>query len=112
MDVEFEWTDTTAPKAPVITGLAKRVRAGGTLEISWNDAHELGSGLSHYEVKLDKRTAVSVPVQFAFTPIVRVKKPAPGAHTVSIVAVDRAGNRSAAATKRFTVFKPKPKKRR
>jgi Gametolysin peptidase M11 len=111
MDVKFEWTDTTAPKPPAITGLAKRLRAGGTLEISWNDAHELGSGLSHYEVKLDKRTAIRVPVQFAFTPIVRIKKPATGAHTISIVAVDRAGNRSAAATKRFTIFKPKPKRR-
>jgi hypothetical protein len=112
MDVKFEWTDTTAPKPAVITGVARRVRAGGTLEISWNDAHELGSGLSHYEVKLDKRKAVSVPVQFAFTPIVRMKKPGVGAHAVTIVAVDRAGNRSAAATKRFTVFKPKPKRKR
>ena len=112
MDVAFAWTDATAPKAPRITDPVRRVRAGGTLEIAWDDAHELGSGLVHYEVKLDRRPAVRVPVQFGFTPIVRMRKPAPGAHTVSIVAVDRAGNRSAAATKRFTVFKPKPKRKR
>ena len=111
MDVRFEWADTTAPKPPVILDLPKRVRAGGTLEISWHDAHELGSGLSYYEVKVDKRAAVRVLVQFAFTPILRLGKPAPGAHTVTIVAVDRAGNRSAPTTRRVTVFKSKPKKR-
>ena len=112
MDVRFEWADTTAPKPPVILDLPKRLRAGGTLELSWHDAHELGSGLSHYEIKLDRRAAVRVPVQFAFTPILRLRKPAPGAHTVSIVAVDRAGNRSAPTTRRVTVFKPKLKTKR
>ena len=112
MDLAFAWTDRTPPKAPRITDPARRMRAGGTLEIAWNDAHELGSGLAHYEVKLDRRAAVQVPVRFGFTPILRLRTPAAGAHTVSVVAVDRAGNRSSVATKRFTVFKPKPKRKR
>ena len=112
IDFAFAWADRTAPKAPRITDPARRVRAGGTLEIAWDDAHELGSGLTHYEVKLDRRAAVQVPVRFGFTPILRRRTPDVGAHTVSVVAVDRAGNRSAGATKRFTVFKPKAKRKR
>jgi hypothetical protein len=112
MDVRFEWADTTAPRRPTITDLPRRIRAGGTLEITWTDARELGSGLTHYEVKLDNRPAVRVPVQFGLTPIIRMKKPPRGLHAFSVVAVDRAGNRSPAASRVFTVFTPKAKKKR
>jgi hypothetical protein len=103
--LRFAWTDTTRPRAPKIVGLPARIRPSGALVVSWEDAHELGSGVAAYEVKVDRGRAVRVPVQFGITPLARFRKPRLGAHTVSVVAIDRAGNRSAPSVRRFTVTK-------
>lgn len=107
--LRFAWTDATRPRAPRIVGLPARMRPGGTLEVVWNDAAEFGSGLAAYEVSLDRAKPRRIQVQFGITPLARFRKPRLGVHTVSVVAIDRAGNRSAPSVRRFTVAAPKKK---
>jgi hypothetical protein len=101
--LRFAWTDVTRPRPPRIVGLPARMRPGGTLEVGWNDAVELGSGLAAYEVSLDRAKPRRIGVQFGITPLARFRRPGLGSHTLSVVAVDRAGNRSAPAVRRFIV---------
>jgi hypothetical protein len=102
-DVRFRWTDTIRPRAPRILEPAARVRRSGPLFVTWADAHETGSGVAYYEVRVDRRRPVRVRSGFAVSPVATLRKPAPGRHAVSVVAVDRAGNRGATATRRFLV---------
>jgi hypothetical protein len=94
--LRFAWTDTVPPKAPrVSTSIAD-----GRLRITWEDAVETGSGVAHYDVKVDGGAAVRFGADLTQEPIV-VGRALPGAHTVRVVAVDRAGNRSRASVRRI-----------
>jgi hypothetical protein len=101
--VRFRWADTTRPRAPGIVEPAARVGRTGPLFVTWSEARETGSGVAYYEVRLDRRPPVRVQTGFAVSPVATLRKPAPGRHTVSVVAVDRAGNRGVVATRRFVV---------
>lgn len=101
--VRLAWTDSTAPSAPRVLSPRARVGRAGPLEVAWQEPVERGSGVARYEVRLDRRPAVRLAATFAQSPVVRFRKPRPGRHTVSVVAVDRAGNRSRAATRTFVV---------
>ena len=95
--VRFAWTDTQAPRPP------KRLEVehlpDGSLGLAWPAADELGSGVARYELRIgDVRRVVAGmgtrPVRLSLPPLRR------GRHTISIVAVDRAGNRSAPLRRR------------
>jgi hypothetical protein len=101
--VRFEWTDTTRPARPRFT-LPKRAKRGKTVVVEWErGTDERGSGVARYEVRADGKLRATVQEDFKVPPQARVRFPTRGSHTVSIVAIDRAGNRSAATVKRLSV---------
>ena len=80
---------------------AKVVRSA-LVHVEWEPGTDAGSGVDHYVVSLDaKRRRVradfTLPTAWTFAPV------APGRHTVSVVAVDRAGNRGRPATRVVSV---------
>ena len=96
----FRWTDTTRPAAPRLMSPAKKALRRRPV-LRWQRARELGSGVDHYEVRLDHGPAIQVeldaPRALALGRLGR------GRHTVSVRAVDRAGNRGALAVRVFHV---------
>src|SRR4029077_12063728 len=83
----------------------------GTISTTWPAASDFGSGVASYQVCVDTITCTSVP----FDPFASSQTATPGApnvpndggtHTVSVVAVDAAGNQSAPITQ--TVVMPAP----
>ena len=102
--LRFVWTDKTAPRAPENVETSGSIRRGpSTLEVVWDDAHDAGSGVARYEVRVDgerRRTVVPRPGRENRASLPRLQA---GRHVVTVVAVDRAGNRSVAATRRLTV---------
>jgi len=98
--VVFRWTDGVAPTfaRPEVPRAAGR----GQLELSWAEPKESGSGVFRYEVFLDGKPAATVQLEgLTLGTAAYVKRPKKGTHLVGVVAVDRAGNRSKLATKRF-----------
>jgi hypothetical protein len=100
--VAFRWTDTTAPAAPRLVNAYRDLR--------WTAARETGSGVRSYVVTLDGRTLRTLDaVRDYGTSLgevnreLRLPRLAHGTHRVSVVAVDRAGNRGTAATRSFRV---------
>ena len=67
-----------------------------------DSVRENGSGVAHYDVSLDRNAPRSF-VKDATDAPVQVGRPLPGTHTVKVVVVDRAGNRSAAGVRRVRV---------
>jgi hypothetical protein len=101
--VRFSWTDTTAPREPAI---ANPKPQGAGVRVNWRDSFERGSGIDHYAVSLDRRPAVSVEErdpESGGSNELRFAHVGRGTHSVMIVAVDRAGNRSAPAVRRFGI---------
>ena len=101
--VALRWTDSTRPSAP-------RIESAGRSLVRWRAAADAGSGVGAYEVSVDGRRVRRVQaVQFAGTVYLeapreaRYRRLGRGRHRVSVVAVDRAGNRSAAATRLVVV---------
>jgi Gametolysin peptidase M11 len=96
--VRFRWTDATAPRTPRFSAAV----VAGRLQVELDDAREHGSGVGHYDITLDRRAAVSVGHDATDEPV-QVGRPLPGTHTVKVVVVDRAGNRSPAGIRRIRV---------
>lgn len=98
--VRFAWRDRTPPGVPGNLALARSVFDPAFVDVAWSAPREVGSGIDRYLVSLDARPAASVARGArAFS----LSRPGRGKHVVRIVAVDRAGNRSRAAVRRFTV---------
>lgn len=100
--VAFRWTDTVAPTfaRPEVPRSAGRRQ----LEVSWAEPKESGSGVLRYEVFLNGKPAATVRLDgLTLGTAAFVKKPKKGTHLVGVVAVDRAGNRSKLATRRFRI---------
>jgi hypothetical protein len=72
----------------------------GRVRVTWEDAVETGSGVAHYDIRVDGGAAVRFGADLTQEPIV-VGRALPGQHTVRVVAVDRAGNRSQPAVRRI-----------
>lgn len=96
-ELAFRWTDRARPGPPRI--LVARAR-GGRLLVRWRRGAERGSGIAAHEVFVDGRRAGRVPAVRSVAGLlvatddrfsVRFR---PGRRRVSVVAVDRAGNRS------------------
>jgi hypothetical protein len=101
-DVVFRWTDRTRPGRPL---RLRTVRKGRRVFVRWLRGAERGSGLAAHELYLDGkrvgRLGAARRVADAVVPNDdRFSLKAPGGrHRVAVVAVDRAGNRSRAATR-------------
>jgi hypothetical protein len=96
--LRFRWTDATAPRTPRFTAAL----VGGRVQVTLDTPRESGSGVARYDITLDRRAPRSVGGDTTDEPV-PMGKPLPGTHTVKVVAVDRAGNRSPAATRRVHV---------
>jgi hypothetical protein len=96
--VRFHWIDSTIPRPPRFTAGV----VAGRVEVSVDGARETGSGVGHYDVSLDDRRRLRFGSDETDEPVL-IGRPLPGTHTVKVVAVDRAGNRSRAAVRRVQV---------
>jgi hypothetical protein len=96
--LRFRWTDATAPRTPRFTAAL----VGGRVQVTLDTPRESGSGVARYDITLDRRAPRSVGGDTTDEPV-PMGKPLPGTHTVKVVVVDRAGNRSPAATRRVHV---------
>jgi hypothetical protein len=94
----FKWTDATAPRRPRFTAEV----VAGKLRVTLGDARETGSGLARFRVVVDARPPQQLAGDETDEPVV-VGKPLPGTHTVTVVAIDRAGNRSPPAVRHVRV---------
>ena len=96
--LRFRWTDATAPRTPHFTAAL----VGGRVQVTLDTARETGSGVARYDITLDRRAPLSVGSDATDAPV-QIGKPLPGAHTVRVVVIDRAGNRSRAAVRHVKV---------
>jgi hypothetical protein len=96
--LRFRWTDATSPRAPRFTAAL----VGGRVQVSLDTAHESGSGVARYDITLDRRAPLSVGTDATDEPV-QMGKPLPGTHTVKVVVLDRAGNRSRPAIRHVKV---------
>lgn len=96
--VRFMWTDATAPRSARFTPAI----VGGRLQVTLDSVRENGSGVAHYVVTVDRKAPLSVGSDATDAPV-QVGRPLPGTHTVKVVVVDRAGNRSAPVVRRVRV---------
>jgi hypothetical protein len=96
--LRFLWKDATAPRSPRFTATV----VGGRVQVSLDSVRETGSGVSRYDVSIDRKAPLSVGNDATDAPV-QVGRPLPGTHTVKVVVVDRAGNRSAPAVRRVRI---------
>ena len=101
VDVRFNWTDATKPGRPSVYSPGAVLPRGRKLDIEWGRATEAGSGLDRYVISVDGTVRATI-VADAPRQVV-LARPSRGVHVVSIVAVDRAGNRSRPGTVTFRV---------
>lgn len=89
----YSWrVDTVAPTMPQLTSPESAVTSNTNAAFNFLSSDSNGSGIARYECTLD----VSAPVTCAPTYIVSGLKD--GNHTMSVIAIDVAGNRSTPAT--------------
>lgn len=104
VDLEFRWTDTKPPQPPRIASPGAVVRGSSRwLNVDWQGSSDGGSGVARYELSIDGAAGRTIPADFRLGDHLQVPRPRPGRHGLRMVAIDRAGNRSAVALRRFTV---------
>ena len=101
--VRFRWVDTTRPSPP-------RIERAGRGSVAWAAAADAGSGVRAYEVRVNGRLVRRVQaVQILATLALPSNRRASytrlrrGRHRITVVAFDRAGNRSAPGTRAVVV---------
>jgi hypothetical protein len=102
--LRFAWTDTTPPGRPAIVFPGARVRRWANTAVTWRNSLEQGSGIAEYRLSIDRAPAIAI-TQSIYPELnaARIGDLSRGAHTISIVGVDRAGNRSRPTVRRFVV---------
>lgn len=100
VELRFAWTDRSRPSRPANPSAR---RSGRSVVVAWDPSHDRGSGVDRYEVRLNGRLAASVATDLRAGTHATVRAPRAGRHVVSLVAVDRAGNRSVAARRSVVV---------
>ena len=100
--VHFEWTDTTAPSRPAVS-VPKKAKRNRPFRVAWEQSTDDGSGVGHYDVSLDGKLVTHLVADFKLPTQASVRAKRVGRHSVTVVAVDRAGNRSKAAAKTIVV---------
>jgi len=93
--VRFRWLDRTRPAE---AALRRPFVGRDGLRLGWEPARDEDSGVDHYDVFLDGRRVGTTTATRE-----TVARPRRGPHTLRVVAVDRAGNRGRAATRRFVL---------
>jgi hypothetical protein len=108
-DASFRWLDRKPPAAVRIVQAASP-KPGKSAVVRWESPPDRGSGLGAYEVRVDDGLPRTLPAVRAIDTVLvaaplqlSLGRLAPGRHTVVVVAVDRAGNRSAPALRQFVV---------
>ncbi len=86
--LEFAWIDRLRPSPPRLQ-LAPRPAAETPSVLFWRGAHDAGSGVARYQVRVDGRV-----VAITLRTSARLPGLARGRHLVAVTAVDRAGNPS------------------
>ena len=102
--LRFRWLDRTRPSRPELTVY----RTGRDVSLRF-PATDKGSGVERYQLAIGPRIRVSVPTArvqgndlVGVDAVHRVRLPR-GVHRVSVVAIDRAGNRGPTATRKVRV---------
>lgn len=95
VDVRFRWIDRTKPSRPTFVEPQGTVRTGHALRVSWKRAHDAGSGVLRYLLVADGKAATTDQLTLTLGTATG------GLHRLKLVAIDRAGNRSAPATRTF-----------
>jgi hypothetical protein len=90
--------DTAPPDGFEIKLIDGAVTENTKPSISWN-ANDAGSGVDHYELKVDDQSVVAIAAADLLpgTPYV-LPEQAVGDHRIAVTAIDKAGNRTAAET--------------
>jgi hypothetical protein len=96
--IRFRWTDSVAPSRPRFTAEV----VAGKLRVTLENGRDAGSGLARFRVVVDARPPQQLAGDATEEPVV-VGKPLPGTHIVTVVAIDRAGNRSAPSVRHVRV---------
>ncbi|GAB1640620.1 hypothetical protein [Krasilnikovia sp. MM14-A1259] len=86
--------DNTAPSLPVITAPAGGATVGSAPRITWTAATDGGAGVDHYDVYFD--TTKAGTADRAATSASPTLSGVDGAHKITVVAVDKVGNRAEA----------------
>jgi hypothetical protein len=96
-EVRFRWTDRVRPAAP---RLLRPIRRGRKLVVRWRRGADRGSGIAAHEISLGGRRPTRIAsARSAAGFLVRnddrvTLQAPPGGHRLTVVTVDRAGNRS------------------
>jgi hypothetical protein len=98
--LRFTWTDRLAPTDPEIVEPSFTVAAGSPLSVSWGPSEETGSGIAHYLVSVDGKAPRKVLRRDT-----TLRGTEAGVHRVTVVAIDRAGNRSGPGVRQFEVVR-------
>jgi hypothetical protein len=101
--VHFEWTDTKGPSKPALSKPPAHPKRNRTFVARWEPSTDDGSGVDHYTVTLDGRVVKTVAADFKLPTQAGVRPTSRGSHTLGVVAVDRAGNKSRLAVAKFSV---------
>ena len=90
--------DATSPTTPAITSAADGDWiAGESVSLRWTAATDGQSGLDRYEVMLDSTVVQTLPASTTSTALPVPAGTGNGAHTFTVTAVDKVGNRGADA---------------
>ncbi len=101
MTIRFRWLDHTRPARPVVTVTRP---AASTISLSWPSVPDTGTGVEKYLVSIDDKAPATIPAEPARTTYHdQATGLSPGHHTLTITAVDYAGNHSPSATETITI---------
>jgi hypothetical protein len=101
-EVEFRWLDRTRPARP---SRLRLVRRGRKAVVLWRRGVERGSGVASHELYLDGKRVGRISAVRRIGDVIVANDDrftfaaSRGRHRVAVVAVDRAGNRSRAASR-------------
>ncbi|BFU44812.1 hypothetical protein KRMM14A1004_30490 [Krasilnikovia sp. MM14-A1004] len=97
--------DNAAPSTPTLTSPDSGATVGTAPRLAWSAATDEGAGVDHYELFLDK-TKVGTAERSATSATATLATSAKdGEHKLSVVAVDKVGNRSEAGARTVVLAK-------
>ena len=99
MSIRFRWLDHSRPTPPTITEPVPN--PNGHLAISWRASSDKGTGVKKYVIALDNAPPITVTARAARRTYTTDLTAVPaGEHTLTVTAVDYAGNKSRSAVRR------------
>lgn len=101
--IRFRWQDRTRPRPPQLLSVRSSPYDSELVDVAWDGSKEGGSGVDRYLVSIDGRPPLVARRGERADGALSLARPSRGRHVVKVIAVDRAGNRSRPATRRFVV---------